>query len=364
MRTYLALSLAALALSGCARGTSTVAAAPEPAAEPARLEAEVARLQESLEGMALSKYHADDVMERRIDELMLYERLGDVAEVNIITFTGPPPANRVDSDRPGANNPLKIRGYVFIPRDLDRTRKQPLIVLPHGGVHGRFESSTYANIVREMLAQGYSVVAPEYRGSIGFGRRFWEQIDYGGLETEDTYAARDAALAMYPFLDPARVGLVGWSHGGLHALMNIFDHPESYAAAYAGVPVSDLIYRLDYKGPRYAALYSADYHIGRTVEEDSAEYRRRSPAFQAHRYQGTPLLIHTTTNDEDVWASEVQTLVDALEATGKEGWKFKLYQDAPGGHAFNRLDTPLARESRREIYLFLAEHLRPDRPVR
>lgn len=365
MRSRFALLLAAAAapLVGCAHGAPPAPPAPTPtvaaAGEQSALAREVAQLRAALERMRESQGHEQDALERRVDEGMLFHRLGDVAQVDVITFTGPPPARRVVSDNPGANNPLKIRGYVFIPRGLDRTRKHPLLVLPHGGVHSRFDSG-YANVLREMLAQGYTVVAPEYRGSTGYGRGFWEAIDYGGLETEDSYAARNATLAMYPFLDPARVGIVGWSHGGLHALMNIFDHPEAYAVAYAGVPVSDLIYRLSYKGPRYAALYSADYHIGKTVEQDSAEYRRRSPAFQVDRYRGTPLLIHTTTNDEDVYASEVQRLVDALEASGKQGWQFKRYLDAPGGHAFNRIDTPLARESRAEIYRFLASHLKPE----
>lgn len=352
MRRPWTTTLAALALA--------LAALPAAAQTPAQ--SEVAQLRERLARYVEADSHDDDVMERRIDELMLYQRLGDVAQIDIITFTGPPPARRVVSTNPGANNPLKIRGYVLVPRDLDRTRRQPLVVMPHGGVHARFESSI-ANVLREMLAQGYTIVAPDYRGSTGYGRGFYEQIDYGGLETEDTYAARSAALAMYPFLDSTRVGLVGWSHGGLHALMNIFDHPDSYAAAYAGVPVSDLAYRLSYKSPAYTQLFAADYHIGRTPEEDPAEYQRRSPAFQVHRYRETPLLIHTTTNDEDVYASEVQRLVDALRKSGKKGWEFKLYQDAPGGHAFNRIDTPLARESRREIYRFLAPHLKPDRPV-
>ena len=71
----------------------------------------------------------------------------------------------------------------------------------------------------------------------------------------------------------------------------------------------------------------------------------------------TPLLVHTNTNDEDVNVMEVEHLIEALKAAGKK-FEYKIYQDAPGGHAFNRLDTPLAKESRREIYAFLAKHLK------
>lgn len=363
-RAPFALSSLAL-LAGCSAAVATsppAAPAAVAAEEHARLADEVRQLRAALQRYVEADGHQNDVLERQVDNLMLFDLLGDVAQVDVITFTGPPPARRVVSDNPGANNPLKIRGYVFVPRDLDRTRRQPLIVMPHGGVHANFESGA-ANVVRELVQQGYTVIAPDYRGSTGYGRGFWQQIDYGGLETEDTYAARQAALDTYPFLDPQRVGLVGWSHGGLHALMNIFDHPEAYAVAYAGVPVSDLAFRLSYKSPGYTELFAADYHVGKTPQEDPEAYRRRSPAFQVDRYRGTPLLIHTNTNDEDVYAAEVHRLVDALRASGKTGWHFKQYENAPGGHAFNRIDTPLARESRREIYRFLAPHLRPARPV-
>ncbi len=61
-------------------------------------------------------------------------------------------------------------------------------------------------------------------------------------------------------LDPKRVGIVGWSHGGLITLMNIFAHPHDYAVAYAGVPVSDLVARMGYETEGYRQLYSAPYH--------------------------------------------------------------------------------------------------------
>jgi len=210
--------------------------------------------------------------------------------------------------------------------------------------------------------QGYTVIAPEYRGSTGYGKAFYEAIDYGGLEIEDTFAARNFAIEAYPWLDAGHVGIIGWSHGGMHALLNIFDHPDAYAACYAAVPVSDLVARMGYKGQGYRDLMSAPYHIGKTAEEDVAEYRRRSPAWQAHRYAGTPLLVHTSTNDEDVNVLEVEHLIKSLQATGKP-FAHKIYDAAPGGHQFNRIDTPLARESRREAWRFLVPHLRPAKPA-
>ncbi|MFW6198714.1 MAG: alpha/beta hydrolase family protein [Acidobacteriota bacterium] len=307
--------------------------------------------------------HRLDILGRQIDDVIFEQRLSEIAETSKVRLTGPPRRHEPNPTAQGAGNPFVFWSWVFIPRELDRSRPQPLIVLPHGGVHSRFTAS-YLNVLTELLEQGYTVVAPEYRGSTGYGGGTYRAIDYGGLETEDTWAARSWALEAYEFLDPDRVGIIGWSHGGLHALMNIFDHGEGYAVAYAGVPVSDLIARMGYKTQGYRDLYSADYHIGKTAYEDVEEYRRRSPSWNAHRYDGTPLLIHSTTNDEDVNVFEVERLIQALEAEGRGGWEAKIYDDAPGGHAFNRLDTALARESRREIWSFLAPHLRPERPVR
>lgn len=329
----------------------------------AQEEASVERVQRLLERHVESLNHEIDVLNRRIDDIMFFQRLGDVAEIDIVRLTGPPLRHQPNPTAQNAGNPFRFTAYVFIPKNLDRSRKQPLIVFPHGGVHGHFTTGA-TNVLREMLAQGYTVVAPEYRGSIGYGRGSYEAIDYGGLEIEDSYAARNFMLENYEFLDAGRVGIVGWSHGGLHALMNIFEHPDAYAAAYAGVPVSDLIARMGYKSQRYRDLYSVEYHIGKTAEENVEEYRRRSPSWNTHKYRGTPLLIHTNTNDEDVNVLEVERLIQALKAGGKTGFEYKIYQDAPGGHSFNRLDTKLAKESRREIWRFLAPRLRPERPVR
>jgi dipeptidyl aminopeptidase/acylaminoacyl peptidase len=253
-------------------------------------------------------------------------------------------------------HPIKIWCYVFVPLDLDRNRDHPLLLFPHGGVHGDF-NTYYTHIVRDLMAEGYVVVAPEYRGSTGYGRSSYESIDYGGLEVEDVLAARNWALDVYEFLDEDRVGILGWSHGGLIALMSVFDHPDDYAVAYAGVPVSDLVARMGYQTDSYRDLYSVDYHIGETAHENVDEYKRRSPAWNAHKLQ-TPLLIHTTTNDRDVNVLEVEHLIKSLKAEGKD-FEYEIYEDFPGGHSMNRVDTALARESRREVYAFLARYLKP-----
>ena len=142
----------------------------------------------------------------------------------------------------------------------------------HGGVHGNV-GSNYVNVLRELLQQGYAVIAPDYRGSSGYGREFWELIDYGGLEIEDVFAGRQFMLENHDNIDPERVGIMGWSHGGLITLMNLFAHPKEFKVGYAGVPVSDLVARMGYHDQGYRDLFSAPYHIGKTVRGG----RRRVP---------------------------------------------------------------------------------------
>lgn len=318
------------------------APAPAPAAAPSR-----------------TSQHDTDRVLKAIDDLMWRFQLGDIAEVDKAVFTSSPPHYVPNRTAPGAENPMIIYAYTFVPKNLDRSRKHPLLVYVHGGVHANFQSGSSGNsahIVREMIVQGYVVAAPDYRGSTGYGRGYYDAIDYGGRENDDVLATRNWMLENYPFLDPKRVGIAGWSHGGMIALMNIFQHPESYACAYAGVPVSDLVLRLGYKTESYRQVFSERSHIGKTVAENPEEYLRRSPVSHVSRL-ATPLLIHTNTNDEDVNVLEVRRLIDALKAAGKQ-FEHRIYENAPGGHHFNRIDTKLARESRAEIYRFLARYLK------
>jgi dipeptidyl aminopeptidase/acylaminoacyl peptidase len=322
--------------------------------KPADADAERTNLGQSLD-------FAEQLLARKIDEQRLFQALAEIAQVDKVRYTGPPPRVAKNPTAPGAKNPVVISAHTFLPRKYLSGQKLPLMVFAHGGVHGNV-GANYVNVLRELLQQGYAVIAPDYRGSAGYGREFWELIDYGGLEIEDVFAGRQFMLENHDNLDPERVGVMGWSHGGLITLMNLFAHPKEFKVGYAGVPVCDLVARMGYSDQAYRDLFSAPYHIGKTVREDIEEYRRRSPAWNAEKLQ-TPLLIHTTTNDEDVNVLEVEHLIKALKASNKK-FEHKIYKDAPGGHQFNRLDTKFARESRAEAYRFLARHLNPPNPVK
>lgn len=303
-----------------------------------------------------------DVLEKAIDDIMWHKVVGDVAYIDKLFMAGPPPRDAEQATTLLGSNPIKFWTYVFIPKDIDPSKKYPLLVFPHGGVHGDF-NTYYTHIIRELMAQQYIVVAPEYRGSTGYGKRHHKLIDYGGLENDDTHESMLMMLENYDIVDRRRVGLIGWSHGGMISLMTAFEHPRSYKAVFAGVPVSDLIARMGYKRPAYEMdWFAADHHIGQMVHENIEEYRRRSPVYHAHMLQ-TPLLIHTNTIDEDVHVLEVQNLINALKAHNKD-FEYRIYEDIPGGHSFDRMDHREGRDIRFEIYKFLEKHLNPPRPFR
>ncbi|HEY3054308.1 MAG TPA: prolyl oligopeptidase family serine peptidase [Thermoanaerobaculia bacterium] len=305
----------------------------------------------ALSRLSSSVVRAFDDVDRETDDILWYFKLGDVASIDKYRIASSKPVRMKNPTGQGAGNPLILPVYVFSPKNL--RAKAPMIIFIHGGVHGRLDTN-YTHIFREMLDQGYVIVSPEYRGSIGHGGNFYEQIDYGGAEVDDVHDARNWAVENLSNVDPSRIGIIGWSHGGYQTLLNIFNWPDDYKVAYAGVPVSDLVQRMGYKSQSYREIFSE--FIGKEAQDNVAEYRRRSPVNHVEALK-IPLLIHTNTNDEDVNVLEVEHLIEALKAAGKK-FEYKIYQNAPGGHQFNRIDTKLAKESRQEVWAFLAKYLK------
>jgi dipeptidyl aminopeptidase/acylaminoacyl peptidase len=316
-------------------------------------DATISKLQAEIRRLQTQQMHQGQQVRKDIDDLMWFSRMADIAKVDKVRFTSPKPARMTNPTGQGYGNPLIMSAYTFIPLSLKAGQKAPLIVMVHEGIHSNFDTVQNLRSARELLAEGYVIVAPEYRGSTGYGGGFYDQIDYGGAEIDDTYASRNWAVENLP-VDPMKVGIIGWSHGGYHTLLNILTWPKAYQAAYAGVPVADLIARMGYKNDGYRATFEG--FMGKTADENVAEYKKRSPYSLAAKLE-TPLLIHSTTNDEDVNVLEVEHLIDSLKAAGKK-FEYKIYDNAPGGHYFNRIDTPLARESRKDILAFLAKYLK------
>lgn len=322
-------------------------------------EAQARQQVELLEQKINDYQHRFDALEKQVDDLMWFRRLEDIAFIDKVRLTSTPRWKPKDPEDRFANNKLQFYSYIFIPKEIDISNKYPLIVLPHSGIHANF-STYYYHIVREFLTQGYIVVSAEYRGSTGYGKTTYENIDYGGRENDDVLASRNYMIENYDIVDSTRVGVVGWSHGGMIALMQILQHGDKYQCAFAGVPVSDLENRLASHDERYSAYFTAPYHIGESIEENPEEYARRSPTSYADNLN-KPLLIYTNTNDNDVYVEEVELMINTLKKHGKE-FEYKVFQEASGGHGFDRIDTKEATDIRFTVHKFLERYLKPPHP--
>ena len=331
---------------------SSVSAQPRAGGDDSK-DATIASLQAEIRRLQTQDMHQAQQIRKDIDDWMWFSRMADIAKVDKVRFTSSKPPRQTNPTGQGYGNPMIMSAYTFVPLSLKAGQKAPLIVMVHEGIHSNFDILQNMRAARELLAEGYAIVAPEYRGSTGYGGGFYDQIDYGGAEIDDTYTARNWAVDNLP-VDPLKVGIIGWSHGGYHTLLNIMTWPKAYQVAYAGVPVSDLIARMGYKTDGYRSIF--ENMIGKSADQNVAEYKKRSPYALAAKLE-TPLLIHSTTNDEDVNVLEVEHLIDSLKAAGKK-FEYKIYDNAPGGHYFNRIDTPLAKESRKDVLAFLAKYLK------
>jgi dipeptidyl aminopeptidase/acylaminoacyl peptidase len=234
---------------------------------------------------------------------------------------------------------LAVPAFVFQPLELSKPRSRPALVWVHEDVRGHLYEH-YIPYIRQAVAQGYVVIAPEYRGSIGYGRLFYDAIDYGGAEVDDVVSAVDVLNARYPLVDPDRIGIIGWSHGGLITLLSIFRNPAIFKVAVAMVPVTNLFQRLAWKGvDRQRQLIDPQNRFGGLPGEKPEIYKARSPLFNVEKLE-IPLYVAVATNDDDVNIEESMPLIDALRARKPGLAETMVYTDPPGGHLFDRRVTP------------------------
>lgn len=262
---------------------------------------------------------------------------------------------------------LTIPAFVFQPLVTRGKAQHPALVWVHENIRGHLYEH-YIPFIRQATAQGFVVIAPEYRGSVGYGKAFYDAIDYGGAEVDDVVQAAAVLELRYPAVNRNRIGVIGWSHGGMIALLASARYPATFQAAAALVPVTNLFHRLARKGVE-AQRRAIDplNRFGGGPDEAPTIYRERSPLFQVDRIQ-IPVLVHVTDNDEDVEIEESMPLIDALRARKPQLASVKVYRAAPGGHTFDRRmipgtfqpeNTPEQRDSWQRVWSFLDNYLQP-----
>ncbi|MFC1563468.1 alpha/beta hydrolase family protein [candidate division KSB1 bacterium] len=270
---------------------------------------------------------------------------------------------------------MQIPAYVFQPLEKRGINGHPALIWVHGGVHGDLDPEHYWPFIKEAIDQGYVVIAPEYRGSTGYGKDHYEAIDYGGYEVDDCVTAVDYMRSRMPHVDTDRVGMIGFSHGGFITLHSLLRNPGVFKGGAAMVPVTNLVFRLSYKGPRYQRGFTSQKRIGGLPHERKQTYIERSPFYQVEKLED-PLIVHLAENDTDVNFEEAEMLAWKLMALKSDLAEVKIYKNPPGfpgassgGHTFNRrvdvdngyvrLDSWEQRDSWNRIWAFFDLHLKP-----
>ncbi len=262
---------------------------------------------------------------------------------------------------------MDIPAFVFQPLKLRGPKGHAALVWVHENIRGHLYEH-YVPYIREATAKGYIVIAPEYRGSIGYGKEFYDAIDYGGREVDDVVTAVDVLKSKYPAVDPARIGIIGWSHGGMITLLSILRNQTMFKAAVAMVPVTNLFQRLAWKGVerQHEAIDPANRYGGLPFERQEV-YKDRSPLYNIDNLE-IPLYVGVTRNDQDVNIEEDMQLVDALRSRKPFLATTMVYDNPLGGHTFDRRVDPKTfqpentreqRDSWNRIWTFLDWNLDP-----
>ena len=189
---------------------------------------------------------------------------------------------------------VELDAWCILPPDHDPSKKYPLIVYVYGEPAGQTVVDKWGGdqmLWHSMLAQqGYVVMSFDNRGTPAPRGRPWRKSIYrqiGILASADQAAAVKSVLKQFPYLDPERVGVWGWSGGGSMTLNALFRYPDLYKAGVSIAPVPNQLY--------YDTIYQERY-MG--LPSDNAEgYRLGSPITFADQLKGELLLIHGTGDD-------------------------------------------------------------------
>ena len=252
----------------------------------------------------------------------------------------------------------RVPAYLFVPKTINRAVKNPAIVWIHGdGVNQNYDGwhiqrnyAVYYSFHQYLLQQGYVVIAPDYRGSIGYGSAWRDGVymDVGGQDFMDAAFAAHY-LKTLPYVDADRIGVWGLSYGGFFTLLAVTQMPTLYRAAVDVAGVAD-----------YAMYYGDPYHGGWTEsrigkpEDNPQVYAKASPVSHLDKLARPLLVLHGTADVNVPYLHSVRVIDEALKRGKGDLVEFMTY---PGEfHYFTR--EHVLRDAWNRVDRFFAKHLK------
>lgn len=211
---------------------------------------------------------------------------------------------------------LAIFGYLTLPKGVE-AKNLPVVINPHGGPWYR-DSWGYNPEVQFLANRGYAVLQVNFRGSVGYGRSFWEaSFKQWGQNMQNDITDGVQWLIDQGIADSSRIAIYGASYGGYATLSGVTQTPDLYACAIDYVGVSNLFTFMNTIPPYWKPFLPMMYEmIGNPNDEkDSLMMRASSPIFHVDKIK-TPLFIAQGANDPRVNKDESDQMVDALKARG------------------------------------------------
>jgi len=248
-----------------------------------------------------------------------------------------------------------IAGYLYKPLDYTPGKKVPTLLNPHGGPVGQYSASFY-HLAQLYAANGYAVLLPNPRGSSGYGQKFCEAIfaDWGNKDFQDDMAMVDYVVAQ-GIADPDKLGVGGWSYGGMSTDF-IIAQTTRFKAAISGAGIALLT--SGYGHDQYQKDY--DFELGRPWE-NKAVWEKISPYYRVNNIT-TPTLFMGGDIDWNVPIIGSEQMYQALKSLGRTT-ELVVY---PGEH--HGFTIPSHLKDRLERYLawyahYVKDDATPPRPA-
>ncbi len=251
---------------------------------------------------------------------------------------------------PSKDGKWTISALVYVPFNMQRSGKNAAIVYVHGGPASQSVDS-FNRFVQYMVNQGYMVIAPNYRGSTGYGKDFKQAnlFDMGGGDLEDVLSAADW-IKQTGFLDPKKIILMGGSYGGYLTMMGVTKAPDVWAAGVPIVPFVNWFTELEHEDP---VLRESDLATMGDPVKNKALYEDRSPINFIDNVKA-PLFLLAGGHDPRCPKEETQQVVDSIQKRGGTV-EYKIYENE--GHGFARVENQIDAYSR--VVSFLKAHVPP-----